>query len=65
MIFIIHVFPEGVCRKVAAIVTSNGDNNPRHIPNWTNLDPFLEISANSAHSNINTLKQISKHNNLY
>ena len=29
--------------------------------NWTNLDPFLELSSNSAHSTPNMLKQIIKH----
>ena len=29
--------------------------------NLKNLDPFLEISSNSAHSTTNTLKQIIKH----
>ena len=59
---IIHVFPEGFCCKVAGIVTSNGENNPRYTSKiGKKNNPFLEISSNSAHSTINTLKQIIKH----
>ena len=47
---IIHVFPEGFCRKVVAIVMSDGENNPCYTHKIGNISTLFSKFHHIVHT---------------